>query len=124
VSLFPAQQPLCENRNVIVLEAVFVALGALVVAMNVVVLRRLWASAMFDRGQKIAQTVLLWLLPGSVFLVWAVVREPAAGGRRDRIDEVIDVLAGADDVGAPGGHHVDHDGHFSDHAGIDGGGHG
>jgi hypothetical protein len=43
--------------------------GLVVAAVNVATTRRLWASAMFERPQKIAQTVLLWLVPGSFLLV-------------------------------------------------------
>jgi len=44
-------------------------LGAVVAAMNIATMRRLWASPVFERPQKIAQSVVLWLLPGSFILV-------------------------------------------------------
>jgi hypothetical protein len=44
-------------------------LGAVVAAMNFATMRRLWASPVFERPQKIAQSVVLWLLPGSFILV-------------------------------------------------------
>ena len=44
-------------------------LGAVVAAMNIATTRRLWASPVFERPQKIAQSVLLWLIPGSFILV-------------------------------------------------------
>lgn len=40
-----------------------------VAAINVSTMRRVWASAVFERSQKLAQTVVLWLVPGSFFLV-------------------------------------------------------
>jgi hypothetical protein len=52
-----------------------VALGAsLLVALNAVVTRRLWQSPMYEQSQRIGQTLLLWLLPGTVFLVNWVLR--------------------------------------------------
>jgi hypothetical protein len=112
---------------VIALKVAFVGLGALILALNASVTRRLWASAMFERGQKVAQTILLWLLPGSVFLVWAVVREPSKRGEpRHWIDTTVDALTGAaDDVGGHGAHggHDDHPSHVDGHGGLDGHGH-
>ena len=43
--------------------------------MNAVITRRLWASPIFERPQKIAQSVLIWLVPGS----FVVVRQVLAG---------------------------------------------
>jgi hypothetical protein len=115
---------------VIAFEAVFVALGGALFAMNVVATRRLWASAMFERGQKIAQTALLWLLPGSVFLIWAVVREPTIdrrhGSSNSSIDDAVDWITGAEGIeGANVGHHDhgDHSSHADGHGGFDGHGH-
>jgi hypothetical protein len=45
--------------------AVPVAVGAVVAVANAVTTRRLWTSAMFERPQKIAQTIMIWVLPGS-----------------------------------------------------------
>jgi len=59
---------------------VLVAAGsvAALVAANVITTRRLWASSIFEAGQKIAQTVLVWLVPGSFFLVRHVLGEQRA----------------------------------------------
>jgi hypothetical protein len=43
--------------------------AAALAAANVVTMKRLWASQIFERSQKIAQSVLLWLIPGSFALV-------------------------------------------------------
>jgi hypothetical protein len=45
--------------------AVPVAVGAVVAVANALTTRRLWTSAMFERSQKVAQTAMIWLLPGS-----------------------------------------------------------
>jgi hypothetical protein len=52
-----------------------VAVGAsLLAAWNAVVTRRLWQSPMYERSQRVAQTLLLWLLPGAAILVNWVLR--------------------------------------------------
>ena len=43
--------------------------AAALAAANVVTMKRPWASQIFERSQKIAQSVLLWLIPGSFVLV-------------------------------------------------------
>jgi len=54
-----------------------IAVGGLILAIgNVVVTKRLWRSAMFERSQKIAQTVLLWVFPGGAIVVNWFLREP------------------------------------------------
>jgi hypothetical protein len=57
------------------------------VAANVIVGRRLWRSAFFERSQKIAQTVLMFLIPGAFVLVRLALRdstlERAAGTELD-----------------------------------------
>ena len=51
------------------------AAGVALTTANGLTTRRLWASAAFDRPQKVAQTVLIWLLPGSVLLVGYILGE-------------------------------------------------
>jgi len=51
-----------------VLGAVLIGSGTAVAIANTLTTRALWASPMFDRSQKVAQTALMWLLPGT-FLV-------------------------------------------------------
>ena len=47
--------------------------GAALAGWNAVVTSRLWRSPMYERSQQRAQTALIWLLPGSAFLVnWLV----------------------------------------------------
>jgi hypothetical protein len=54
-----------------------IAAGGLILAIgNAVVTRRLWRSEMYERSQKIAQTAILWVLPGSATLVSWFLREP------------------------------------------------
>jgi hypothetical protein len=63
--------------------AVVVVVGLAVLFVNVVATRRLWDSTIFERPQKVAQTILMWLVPGSVIVVWNVLRESRIGGQRD-----------------------------------------
>lgn len=75
---------------------VAVAIGsvALLVIANALTTRRLWASAMFERRQKIAQTVMLWLLPG-MFVVTKILLgvapprdgDPTAFREEGRVDD-------------------------------------
>ena len=111
-------------------------LGAALLFANVVATRRLWASELFETSQKVAQTALMWVVPGGVLLVWSVLRERKPGSERDPaiagVTFVVDFFAGsgafardAGDVGHHGvGHHGgDHHGPFHD-GGFGGGGHG
>jgi hypothetical protein len=43
---------------------------------------RIRRSGLYDRGQLLAQTVLIWVIPGSVFAVLAVMKD-ARPGRPD-----------------------------------------
>lgn len=55
-----------------------IAVVALMLAIgNAVVTTRLWRSSMFERSQQIAQTVLLWVLPGAAIVVNWFLREPS-----------------------------------------------
>ena len=51
--------------------------GLIVAAVNAVTTRSLWRSPMFERSQKAAQTVLIWLFPGSFAVVQHLLREPS-----------------------------------------------
>ena len=50
--------------------------AVLLVVFNAAATRRLWRSTAYERGQKMAQTWLLWLMPGASLLVWWLLREP------------------------------------------------
>jgi hypothetical protein len=56
---------------------VVVAVGVLVGALNVRGTERLWHSDLYSRGQQLAQTIMLWILPGSVFVVTYLLAEPS-----------------------------------------------
>jgi cytochrome c-type biogenesis protein CcmH/NrfF len=43
--------------------------GLVVTVANTLTTRRLWSSVMFERPQKIAQTILMWLVPGTFLVV-------------------------------------------------------
>lgn len=80
-------------------------IALLLVAVNIVTMRRLWASPIFERPQKIAQSALLWLLPGSfVFVRYAL--EDYLPGRPGDVDDPTSVGGGGwtDGDGSIGGH--------------------
>jgi hypothetical protein len=57
---------------------IVIAVGGLILAVgNSVVTSRLWRSPIYERSQKIAQTVLVWLLPGSAVVVNWLLQEPS-----------------------------------------------
>jgi hypothetical protein len=74
------------------------------VAMNVATTRRIWRSAAFERSQKIAQTALVWLLPGSFILVGAVLSERPPKQLRD---PTVHEAAQIDPTGVDVGHDND-----------------
>jgi hypothetical protein len=58
--------------------------GVLVAIANVLTTRSLWVSPMFDRSQKIAQTVLMWLVPGAFVVTMVLLRDkPDRGDSSD-----------------------------------------
>jgi hypothetical protein len=50
--------------------------GLGLVTANALTTRRLWSSAAFERSQKIAQTALIWLLPGAFAATRFLLAEP------------------------------------------------
>lgn len=50
--------------------------GLAIVLANLVTGRRLWANQTFERSQKIAQTIMMWLIPGSVIVVRYLLNPP------------------------------------------------
>ncbi len=111
------------------LRAVFGVLGAALLFANVVATKRLWASDLFETWQKVAQTAFMWLVPGGVFVVWGVLREPRFGNQSDSaiagVTFAVDCFLGTGGFASSagdGGHHGGGDhGH---HSGLGGGGHG
>jgi hypothetical protein len=63
--------------------ALLLLAGGGIAIVNAWTTRWLWATPIFETPQKVAQTVLIWLIPGSAFLVLNVLREPRIGGRPD-----------------------------------------
>ena len=63
--------------------ALILLVGVAIAFANVVTTRRLWTSPIFETSQKVAQMALMWLIPGSAFVVWSVLREPRYGGDAD-----------------------------------------
>jgi hypothetical protein len=57
----------------LVVAIIVVGLGLL--AANLLTQRSLWLSDQFERPQKIAQTILLWAVPGSFILVRHIIHE-------------------------------------------------
>ncbi len=65
-----------------VLKLILTAFGAALIVANAMVTRRLWRSEIVERPQKMAQTVLIWLVPGSFAVVRFLLREPRQGRSR------------------------------------------
>jgi uncharacterized membrane protein YgcG len=114
-------------------------IGGIVVLANILTTYRLWASPLFETPQKIAQTILVWLVPGSVVVVRFFLRDTKrTGGRGSAVSLTMTdaaaawsiVVGAADhrtgdygdggDLGSPGD--GDHGGHSR--GGGDSGGHG
>jgi hypothetical protein len=114
-------------NGVWLLRAVFGLLGATLLLANVVATKRVWASDLFERSQKTAQTILLWLVPGFVFVVWGVLRERRAGQQSDLAAGgwtfFVDGIAGTGDFATHGGGDGHNGGGHHDW-GHDGGSHG
>lgn len=49
--------------------------GVALALLNVRGSLRIWRSGVYERRQLIAQTVLIWLVPGSVFLIVSVLKD-------------------------------------------------
>ena len=84
-----------------------IGLGAAVASANALTTRSLWASPMFERPQKIAQTVLMWLVPGSFFVTRLLVRAP------DRVDSSDSTVGPSTYVASPNGYHHGDGGGYS-----------
>jgi hypothetical protein len=106
-----------------------IAAGLGIVVANVRTLGPLWASPALERSQKVAQTILLWLVPGSYLAVRQAIMTPGAERRPEDATRGV-FLGGTDDWdNARGAHHGQWgDGHDSmdggHHAGHRDGGHG
>jgi hypothetical protein len=89
-----------------------VGLTALVLALavaNAVTVRSLWRSPLFDKSQKVAQAVLVWIIPGFFFVVRHLLNEPAGTAGTD--DPTVRRDQGyADDPTVFGYGHADGDG--------------
>lgn len=131
LAYLPDRTRVCKDRGMGLGGVVLVGIGLVVVFMNVVATRRLWASPIFEASQKVAQTILMWLIPGGVFVVWSVLREPRIGSPRDAtaggatfvVDWLMSSRASGGHHGSDGGHHGGGDG-GGHHADFGGGGHG
>jgi hypothetical protein len=80
---------------------------ASVVVANGITTERVWRSPLYERAQKIAQTALLWFLPGSVVFVAYLLRDPLQAERGSEGDATLSA-----DYGTP-----DNIQHSSDHGG-------
>jgi hypothetical protein len=80
--------------------------GAALALWNATVTARVWRSGVYERGQLLAQTVIIWLVPGSAFGVAAVLTSAAP---RRALDPTVSnpdtphatITTGASGVGAP-----------------------
>jgi hypothetical protein len=79
-------------------------LGVAVAVANVVTMRSLWVSPIFEKSQKVAQSALIWIVPGAFVVVRHLLREPA-GATHDGDPTVNRNHGYADD---PTGYHHGH----------------
>jgi hypothetical protein len=93
----------------IVILAIGVALA------NAFTARKVWRSSLFERPQKIAQTVLIWLVPGTFLLVRYFLRDPMQNARKG---------TGGDPTVNRDSGYIDENPSFLTSHGPDGGGHG
>jgi len=88
---------------------VLAAAGVGVAIANLRTMRPLWRSPALERPQKIAQTALMWAIPGSYLLVRQVVMTPGAEPPMDPTpSSVLDGWASANpgEYGVPHPHHM------------------
>lgn len=64
-----------------------ILLATVVVAFDVVTTRALWSSPLFERDQKVVQTILVWLIPGAFIAIRHLIHEPHHG--RDGRDPTV-----------------------------------
>jgi hypothetical protein len=57
--------------------------GLILVCLNVRGTLRVWRSAAYEQAQKLAQTGLIWLIPGAVFAVTYILRDDRPGPAPD-----------------------------------------
>lgn len=82
------------------------ALGIALALSNARVTVQIWRSGLYERGQLVAQTVIIWLLPGAAFVVAAVLK---GGSPRREVDPTASnpdkpnatITAGAGSLGGP-----------------------
>ncbi|HTA18717.1 MAG TPA: hypothetical protein VK989_05470 [Polyangia bacterium] len=98
-----------------------IAAGLGIAVANIRTLGPLWASPALERSQKIVQTILMWLVPGSYLAVRQAVMTPGAERRPEDVTRGV-FLGSVDDWDASRGAHHGHwiEGHDS----VDGGHHG
>lgn len=74
----------------IVLEVLGVAFGLLLVAFNLAAMRRIWTTPELERPQRIAQTILVWLLPGAFVAVRYELDPPPEPANDPTVSKVAD----------------------------------
>lgn len=90
-----------------------VGLAALAVALavaNAATVRSLWRSPLFEKSQKVAQSVLIWIVPGFLFVVRHLLHEPAGAAAHSDDPTVHRNHGYADDPTIHGYGHGDGDG--------------
>ena len=94
------------------------AIAVVIVVGNVATVSLIWASPLFETSQKVAQTVLVWVLPGSFLFVRYVLRESPGQTPRDPTGPAASLFSSIGDFWfGTAGHRAD------DGAGHGGGGH-
>jgi len=81
-------------------------LGLSLALLNALGTLRIWRSGVYERGQLLAQTALIWIVPGSVMMVLFILKSERAGRAPDPTATNPDTpnstaVVGAGGVGAP-----------------------
>lgn len=84
----------------LVIEVVAALSGLLLAGLNLAATWRIWKSRELERPQQIAQTILLWLLPGTFLAVRYELHPPPEPKNDPTVPKVSD-----DSTHALGGHH-------------------
>jgi hypothetical protein len=73
----------CHNPGVAIFGWVLAVVGVGVVVANLRTMRPLWRSPALERSQKLAQTALMWIIPGSYLVVRQAIMTPGTESPRD-----------------------------------------
>jgi len=78
--------------------------GVVLAFLNARGTRRIWRSGVYERGQLLAQTALIWVVPGSVFAVLSLLRDDRRSGKPADSTAANPESPNADAMNGMGGH--------------------